>query len=169
MYHARNLRGSGNSASHASRMAFEHAVSKTTAGKAKVKIDLMDFSRAINSETQARNWGMQMRAKTAQVNTDLKAAEKTLKGYANQYSVEMAKLATKYKLMLPHQAKLLKSWKAIVDYESENYSGGRRSDILSHSHGYLRSELKHYDEALAKAQVRLDIPAQMSETRLRAE
>ena len=168
-YHARNLRGSDKSASYASRKAFERAIYKTAVGQAKLKIDLMDFSRAINNETEARNWGMKLRAQTQQLCAALKVAQKKLKDYADLYAAEMAKLATNYKLMLPHQAKLLKSWKAIVDYESENYSGGRRSDILSHSHGYLRSELKHYDEALAKAQVRLDIPAQMSESRLRAE
>ena len=168
-YHARNLRGSNGSASYASRKAFEHAVYKTSAGKAKTKIDLIDFARAINSETEARNWGMQLRAKTAELKADLLMAEKTLKIYADQYSVEMAKLATKYKLMLPHQAKLLKAWKDIVDYESIHYTGHLRCDTLSHSHGYLRGELKSYDDVLAKAQFRLDIPAQMSEKRLRGQ
>ncbi len=34
--------------------------------------------------------------------------------------------------------------------------------------GYIKYELKKYDEVLAKAQSRLDIPAEMSEKRLRA-
>lgn len=167
-YHARNLRGSNGLASHASRKAFEHAVHKTTVGQAKLKIELMDFSRAIDNETEARNWGMKLRAQTQQLSADLKKAQATLKLYADLYAAEMAKLATNYKAMLPHQAKLLKAWKAIVDYESIHYTGHLRCDTLFPSHGYLRSELKSYDEALAKAQSRLDLPAAMSEARLRA-
>ena len=134
-----------------------------------MKIDLVDFSRAINSETEARNWGIRMREKTAQLTTDLKAAEKTLKNYAEQYSVEMAKLAIKYKVMVPHQAKLLKSWKAIVDYELKKFGPGRHGSLVGHMPGHLSRELVRYDDVLAKAQVRLDIPAAMSETRLRAK
>ncbi len=165
--HARNLRGSNGSASHASRKAFEHAVYKTTAGKAKLKIDLVDFSRAINSEAEARNWGMQLKVKTAQLNSDLKAAEKTLKHYAATYAAEMADLATKYKAMLPHQAKLLKTWKEVEDYETATFGPGRHGSTIGHMTGRLKNELKHYDEVLARAQTRLEIPAAMSEARQR--
>lgn len=166
-YHARKLRGSNGSSSYASRKAFEIAVSKTTAGKAKMKIDLMDFSRAINSESEARNWGMQLKAKTAQLSADLKAAQKTLKQYADLYAAEMDDLATKYKAMLPHQTKLLKTWKEVVDYELETFGAGKHGSTIGAMAGYLKNELKYYDEVLAKAQIRLEIPAQMSETRLR--
>lgn len=167
-YHARTLRGSSRSLSHASHKAFERAVSQTAAGKARMKIDLVDFSRAINSETEARNWGIQLRAKTRQLDAELKSAQKTLKHYAELYAAEMADLAAKYKQMLPHQAKLLKTLKDVVDYETKTFGPGRHGSIIGHMPGYLRNELKQYNAVLAKAQSRLEIPPAMSEARLRA-
>lgn len=169
MYHARNLRGSNGSTSHASRKAFENAIYNTTAGKAKLKIDLVDFSRAINSEAEARNWGMQLKEKTGRLSADLKAAEKTLKLYAALYGAEMGDLATKYKAMLAHQTKLLETWKQVVDYELATFGPGRHGSTIGQMTGRLKNELKHYDEVLARAQIRLDIPAQMSKSLMYAK
>ena len=162
-YHGWALRGSGNPASGASCEAFEHAVAKSIVGTVKMKTDMVDFSRAIGSETEARNWGSKLRAETSQLQAELKSAQETLKHHAMAYAIAMVDLATKYKLMLPHQAKLLKTWKALNDYEKEHY-GKLRSSILSSAEGYLKVELRYYDEAIAKARVRLAIPAAMSKS-----
>ena len=167
--HARHLRGWSASASHASRKAFEHAVYQSSAGKAKLKVDLVDFSRAIDSEAEARSWGMKLRAQTQQLHADLKAAQKDLRLYAEQYATAMDALATKYKLMLPHQNKLLTSYKAIVDYELRKFGLGRHGSLVGHMPGHLSRELMRYDDVLFKAQARLAVTAEMSQSRLRAQ
>ena len=167
-YHARNLRGSDKSASYASRKAFERAIYKTAVGQAKLKIDLMDFSRAINSETEARNWGMKLRSQTAELSAALKVAQKKLKIYADLYSAEMADLGAKYKVMLPYQAKLLKTLKEVVDYELKTVGPGRHCSLLNGG-SFIKVEIRMYDDVLAKAQSRLEIPATMSEKRLRGQ
>ncbi len=102
---------------------------------------------------------MQLRAQTQRLQADLNAAQKTLRLYAEQYAKAMDELATKYKLMLPHQSKLLKSYKAIADYERKL---GRHSSLLAHIPTNLSQALKSYDDVLAKAQTRLGVTAEMS-------
>jgi len=162
------LRGSGNPASSASRKAFEHAECKTIVGKAKVKTAMMDFARGIDSEAEARNWGIKLRGETLQLRGELKAARTTLEHYATAYATEIAVLVTKLNLMAPHYVTLWKTLKTLTDYEKEHYGSFYRSDILGFIKGRLKLELEHYEDVLAKAQARLAIPAAISEAHLRA-
>lgn len=168
-YHGWKLQGRSSLTTYASRQAFENAIYQKAIGADIVDTNVKQFGSSIRNATEARTWGMELQDKQRLFSAQLAAARHKLEVYAKQYGDEMGNLLERYKAMLPHLNKLLKSYKDIVEYETKTFGPGRHGSVVGQMPGHLAIEINKYNAVIEKAKARLKFSAEMSEALIRKD